>query len=216
MKIIDNKERVLPLLKFKDGIFYYLQVIARKKDNPGQPRDFHLFSRCITSIDVFEFVYNEIKVLCNSYNARCYISLFPRSIEKFTKKLNLLLSSKIVSDAYTPKIFRSLDSIALDDDIIKWKGVLDNSRCMLDVDDINLDSGLLGSLDSFLAGKVQVESIVPSVSGVHYICSNFYPGNLGASRIDRSGNWEFDVHGRKVTVCRDVNTILYSCTPEKE
>lgn len=215
-KIIDNREKILPLLKFKEGIFYYFQVISRKKDNPGQLRDFHLFSRCVTSEEIFNFTYEEVVVLCNSYNARCYISLFPRSIEKFTKKLNLLLSSKIANDAYTPKIFRAVDSVALDDDIIKWKGVLSSSRCMLDVDSIDLDSGLLDSLDSFLSGKVSIEAVIPSVSGVHYICNNFYPGNIGARRLDNSGNWEFDLQGRTVTICRDVNTILYSCTVDKE
>ena len=34
MKITDNIEKIKSLLKFKEGIFYYVQVIQRKKENP--------------------------------------------------------------------------------------------------------------------------------------------------------------------------------------
>lgn len=215
MKVVNNIERILPLLKFKEGIFYYLQVLSRKKDNPGQGRDVQLYSRSITSIDSLMLCVEEIKSLCTVFNARCYISLWPRSIEKYTKQLGLAISERIVHDSYSHKVFRLFDSIALSDDIIVWKGILDNSRCMIDVDCLKTDQDFLNSLNDFLKGKVSVEAIIPSVSGVHYICNNFYPKNLGATKIDNGGNWTFDLQGRAVTICRDVNTILYSCTPEK-
>ena len=32
--MIDNYAQIVPLLKFEEGTFYYLQVLQRKKDNP--------------------------------------------------------------------------------------------------------------------------------------------------------------------------------------
>jgi hypothetical protein len=79
---------------------------------------------------------------------------------------------------------------------------------MIDVD----DPSICADLDALLDGKVKVEAVLPSFSGVHYVCSNFYPANLSkdVKRIGNSEDWALDIQGKTVTICRDVNVILYA------
>ena len=77
--MIDNLEKIRPLLNFTDpGDFYMLYVFKRKKDQPEGERDNHQSVRtiktyCIESIDHFERRYDEIKQLCEMFKARAYI-----------------------------------------------------------------------------------------------------------------------------------------------
>ena len=205
--VLNNISRVLPLLVFKEGYFYFLQVIARKKDNPSQSRDLQLFSKCVTRKESLDLILSEVELLCNSFNARCYISLLPRSIEEFVRRENYELSRRIVNNSFTHKVFRVQDSVALDKMCVRWKGVIPSSRCMIDVDDMSICS----DLDKMLSdGGVNIEAKIPSFSGIHYVCSNFYPANIGGRRKGNSEDWEIDLSGRIMTICRDVNVILYA------
>lgn len=215
MKILDNREQLLKMMPFRPDIFYYFQVMSRKKDNPGQSRDIQLLSKCITSEDALNLYMPEIEALCKEFGARCYVSIWPRSIEKFTKEMNVRLASRVKNGSYSFKVFREFDSISLSRDIIQWKGIIPKSICMLDVD--TLDGEDLRSLEEYLkAGGIEIVDIVPSVSGKHYICSNFYPLKFGAKKVDNAEIWEFDHDGRTFTMCRDMNLIFYACLKELE
>ena len=211
--VLNNIDKIVPLLVFKEGIFYFLQVIARKKDNPRQSRDLQLFSKCICRKESLDLVLDEVKLLCESFNARCYISLLPRSIEEFIKRENLELTRRIVNNSFTHKVFRVQDSVALDNMCVRWKGIIPESRCMIDVDDVSV----CDDLDKLLEGKVKVETILPSYSGVHYVCSNFHPANLSndVQRVGNSEDWKLNLQGKTVTICRDVNVILYAKREDK-
>ena len=211
--VLNNIDKIVHLLVFKEGIFYFLQVIARKKDNPGQSRDLQLFSKCVCRRESLELILDEVRLLCDSFNARCYISLLPRSIEEFVKRENLELSRRIVNNSFTHKVFRVQDSVALDDMCVRWKGIIPESRCMIDVD----DPSICADLEALLEGKVKIETILPSFSGVHYVCSNFYPANLSKNvkRVGNSEDWTLDIQGKTVTICRDVNVILYAKREDK-
>lgn len=77
--MIDNIELIKPLLNFEeDGDFYILYVFKRKKDQSEGERDNHQSVRtiktyCIRSIEHLENRYEEIKQLCEMFNARSYI-----------------------------------------------------------------------------------------------------------------------------------------------
>ena len=77
--MIDNIEIIKTLLNFSEqGDFYMLYVFKRKKDQPEGERDNHQSVRtiktyCIESIDHLERRYDEIKQLCEMFNARAYI-----------------------------------------------------------------------------------------------------------------------------------------------
>lgn len=207
--LVDNFNQISSLLVFKPGIYYYLQVIQRKKDHPDlSKRDFQLYSKCITSSKEFLAAYDISRVLCDEYGARCYISLLPRSIDKFTKFLQLELSSRISKDNYSSKVFRAPDSTALSSDTVNCKGVLE--VIMLDIDDISFAD----PLREFLVNKgVTILEVIPSVSGIHFICKKFYPGNLGKDSIENfqdKDNWKLVDSEVSFTLRRDVNVILYA------
>ena len=77
--MIDNIEIIKTLLNFSEqGEFYMLYVFKRKKDQPEGERDNHQSVRtiktyCVESIDHLERRYDEIKQLCEMFNARAYI-----------------------------------------------------------------------------------------------------------------------------------------------
>jgi hypothetical protein len=77
--MIDNIEIIKTLLNFSEqGDFYMLYVFKRKKDQPEGERDNHQSVRtiktyCVESIDHLERRYDEIKQLCEMFNARAYI-----------------------------------------------------------------------------------------------------------------------------------------------
>jgi hypothetical protein len=77
--MIDNIELIKPLLNFEnDGDFYMLYIFKRKKDQPEGERDNHQSVRtiktyCVESIEYLEKRYDEIKTLCEVFNARAYI-----------------------------------------------------------------------------------------------------------------------------------------------
>ena len=88
--VIDNFEKVSKYLYFeKDNdsdLFYYVQVIQRKKDkgvsisrNSKTIREYY-----ITSKRYWQEHIEEIKQLCRTLNARAYIHLVPRSWKKCT------------------------------------------------------------------------------------------------------------------------------------
>lgn len=213
MRVLDNIEKVLNLLTFRPDLFYYIQVIARKKENSDLQRDTQLISKCISTLEEFNAFVPVIKSLCESFNARCYISLCPRSIEKYTKEINLKTSERIFNNAYSSRIFRYPDSIAQSKNNIQWKGVFPFSLCMLDVD--YTDKISLDSLDSFLRkGGIKVIDILPSLNGRHYLCRNFYPKELGASQLHNE-DWIYDENERRFTLCRDLNVILYASIQDK-
>lgn len=94
-KKIDNLELIKPLLNFEDeGDFYMLYVFKRKKDQPVGERDNHqsvrtIKSYCIKSIEHLEKRYEEIKLLCEVFNARAYIHVQKQN--HFDVSLNMMV-----------------------------------------------------------------------------------------------------------------------------
>jgi len=75
---IDNIELIKPLLEFKDDSFHQLLILKRKKDFPDKLKNAiqsvrTIKSYCITSIEYLEDRYEEIKMLCEVFQARAYI-----------------------------------------------------------------------------------------------------------------------------------------------
>ena len=79
--MINNLEKIRPLLRFdKRNDFYFIQVLKRKKDNPGMAGD----SQCIKnfyaySVAEVDSMMSEIIELCCLHRARAYIRLNVRN-----------------------------------------------------------------------------------------------------------------------------------------
>lgn len=86
--MIDCIEQIKPLLIFETpDDFYYLQIIQRKKENPQLGSNSRIIKNYyITSIEYLLDKYDEIKNLCNLFNARASLRLNKRSFERIAFK----------------------------------------------------------------------------------------------------------------------------------
>jgi len=82
--MIDCLEQIKDLLVFESGDdFYYLQILQRKKENPQLGSNSRVIKNYyITSLQYLIDRYDEIKTLCNTFNARASLRLNKRSFEK--------------------------------------------------------------------------------------------------------------------------------------
>ncbi len=85
--MLNNFDRIKPMLKFKEGFFYFVQILQRKKDHyKGQVNGANNNSRLIKAYyidnaEYLDFVRPEIIQLCSVFNARAGINLNRRSYE---------------------------------------------------------------------------------------------------------------------------------------
>lgn len=86
--MIDNIEKILPFLVFESADdFYYLQILQRKKENPQIGSNSRVIKNYyINSQEYLLNHYDEIKQLCNQFNARASIRLNKRSYESVAFK----------------------------------------------------------------------------------------------------------------------------------
>jgi hypothetical protein len=82
--MVDNLKLILPFLKFESNDdFYYLQILQRKKENPQIGSNSRVIKNYyIKSEEYLMKHYDEIKKLCEVFNARASIRLNKRSFEK--------------------------------------------------------------------------------------------------------------------------------------
>ena len=186
--MIDNLEIIKPLLNFTDaGDFYMLYVFKRKKDQPEDERDNHQSVRtiktyCIESIDHLERRYDEIKQLCEMFNARAYIHVQKQN--HFDVSLNMMveLAQRIQNGQHNQKGL--FDSVVGQ---IKTQ----EKRWIIDLDDVEAVSPLMMAFieyecnpitevkfdevdipNGYISGP-KIESIIPTKSGFHLITKKF-------------------------------------------
>lgn len=101
--MINNLEKILPLLNFetKDD-FYYLQILQRKKENPELGSNSRVIKNYyISSKDYLESRYPEIIKLCEVFNARASIRLNKRSYKKVGMKAMVNLANTMMNEEYS-------------------------------------------------------------------------------------------------------------------
>ena len=78
--MVNNFQRIKQLLEFKEGEFYFLQILKRKKENPEQTGNSKVIKTYyINSMDYLDSIEEEVIDLCKFFNARAYIGLNRRS-----------------------------------------------------------------------------------------------------------------------------------------
>lgn len=106
--MINNLELIKPLLNFKSSDdFYFVQIIQRKKDNPGTSGTNNsarlITSYYIKSIENLEERFEEMKMIADLYNARLCINLNKRSFER-----TAFHTLKKITDQLLNKDFKSV------------------------------------------------------------------------------------------------------------
>jgi hypothetical protein len=93
--MIDNLNKILPILQFQPG--YFFEIIIYKNDNLNQPyeKNNNLIKHyIINNLNELFFYYDEMKRLANIFNGTVYIKLGSYSKEQLGYKMVETLSNK--------------------------------------------------------------------------------------------------------------------------
>lgn len=89
----DNFDLIKSLLKFEnEDDFYYIQILARKKENENSKSVKQVKDYYVSNMEYFESHEQQIKDLCEFFNARAYIRLSRRSWTKVAFEMNKKLA----------------------------------------------------------------------------------------------------------------------------
>lgn len=136
--MIDNFNKIESLLNFEDDIYYHLQIIRRGKDHKDLPAANRMIkSYFICSKEDLLSYEQEIKTLCDLFQARAYINLSPKSIKKTTLLQLKYLSQRIYDNDYK-KIWKSWNSCAgeIKGEKPRWVVDLDNITDLQTIENI--------------------------------------------------------------------------------
>lgn len=167
----DNIDKVLPFLHFDSpDDFYYLQILQRKKENPQLGSNSRVIkSYYIKSQKYLLDRYEEIKDLCEVFNARAMMRLNKRSFEKVGFKA-LENTAHVMMNKEYDFLMKSYDracGLGHNDPIKKW---------ILDIDFIPLPreiEGITHFINSIEPIGPKVIETIPSKNGIHLITTAF-------------------------------------------
>jgi hypothetical protein len=178
--MIDNINAIKPLLNFeRDGDFYMLYVFKRKKDQPDGEKDNHQSVRtiktyCVESIEYLDKRYEEIKQLCEMFNARAYIHIQKQNHNDVSLNMMVALADRIRNGHHRQQ--------HLFDSVVGQLKTLEK-RWIIDIDNISIDGfnhqpeqielrRYINELQQE-AGRSQEMTFIKTRSGVHIITQPF-------------------------------------------
>jgi len=168
--MIDNINLIKPLLNFdNEGDFYMLYVFKRKKDQ--LEKDNHQSVRtiktyCVTSIEYLDKRYEEIKMLCEVFNARAYIHV----VKQNHKDVGMNMITEIVTRIQSGQINQKnvFDSVVGQIKTQEKRWIVD-----LDTQDENEVMRLTKVINITRPEGDKIESIIPTKNGYHFITKRF-------------------------------------------
>jgi hypothetical protein len=202
---IDNFSVVPPLLEFGKDTYYFVQIIKRRKDvgNEGMSvSELCLWQRFIDRPETLDRMKQEIQELCTIYNARAYIELNPRSLEKWSIELTRKLLDRISLHDFT-SVQRLPNKVALSEETIKTRGlkVVDRRRWLLDID----EKTTIPIADRWITEQgIRKVATIPTLSGAHIIIESF---NYKHAGLKLGGKVETE--GTCFILSPTSNTLLY-------
>ena len=173
--MINNIKLITPFLKFNtEDDFYYLQILQRKKENPEIGSNSRVIKNYyITSEQYLLDRYDEIKKLCEVFNARASIRLNKRSFEKVGMKTMVNLANTMSNKEYKflKASYDRACGLGHNDSIKKWIIDLDETKeSSLSIEDINAYKHFINSCEPL--GEKILE-LIPSKNGYHLITLPF-------------------------------------------
>ncbi len=178
--MIDNINVIKTLLNFeKEGDFYMLYVFKRKKDQPEGERDNHQSVRtiktyCVDSIQYLEKRYDEIKQLCEMFNARAYIHVQKQNHSDVSLDMMMSLAERIKNGVHNQK--------GLFDSVV-GQIKTNEKRWVIDIDNVSIDSfnhdSYYISMREYInelqleVKKEQGMTFIKTKSGIHIITQPF-------------------------------------------
>lgn len=172
MGTIDNLELIKPLLNYeKEGDFYMLYILKRKKDQPEGERDNHQSVRtiktyCIESIDHLERRYDEIKTLCEIFKARAYIHVQKQNHADVSLNMLAELATRIKNGRHNQKGL--FDSTVGQIKTSEKRWIVD-----IDTKDERALEKISGLINRIRPEGGKIYATIPTKSGYHLITGRF-------------------------------------------
>lgn len=169
---MNNFNLLYPLLtqiwnQYTIPLSFHVQVLQRSKD--GHDKSSRLISEWFIGSDQrLKFLFPAIKVLCQEYNARCYINLNPKLDESVLWKVLKNTAERLETKSCSPY---SIVSSAHDS--CNGYGI---KRWIIDIDDLSIDIGKLISDINLCQSGTQNNNVIcqiPTKNGVHLITNPF-------------------------------------------
>jgi hypothetical protein len=197
----NNFDLVRKMLDFgSSDTYYFLQILKRRKDNPGLGKDMKVIGDYfIYSMEQFNRMEDEIIQVCVTHNARAYFRINKRSSKKTAMQMLKRVTDLIISENYkeVKNAFSSVSGEFHGDEDKKW---------IVDIDDVSIDTfnhskeqieirELIYNLQ-LETGKEPMMKFIPTKSGIHIITRPFNLKNFKEKYPD------VDVH-------KDNMVILY-------
>jgi len=184
--MINNKELIKPLLEFphKD-IFYFIQVLQRKKDHKGEVlggsnnNSRLIKAYFITSLEKLEKQWDEMVKLAEVFDARVMINLNPRNFRKAGFHLLQKIANSMSNDDFynLHKAYTSVCGEYHSEIDKRW--LIDLDKNQLHLKDEISQYIHLSQLES--PTNYKILSYIPSKSGIHIITNPF---NLSAFLLE--------------------------------
>jgi len=166
--MIDNINKILPFLKFEsEDDFYYLQILQRKKENPQIGSNSKVIKNYyITSEEYLLNYYDEIKKLCEVFNARASIRLNKRSFEKVGFKAMSNIANTMMNREYKflKASYDRACGLGHNDPEKKW---------ILDIDEKEISPLVIPFINSIEPVGEKIYRAIESKSGFHLITKPF-------------------------------------------
>jgi hypothetical protein len=133
--MIDNLHQINSLLNFeKEGDFYMLYVLKRKKDQTTDKSNHQsvrtIKTYCVESVDYLEKRYDEIKELCEMFKARAYIHVQKQNHHDVSLNMLVALAERIRNGQHHQQ--------HLFDSVVGQLKTLER-RWVIDIDGISID-----------------------------------------------------------------------------
>lgn len=169
--MIDNLELFKPLLEFKkEGDFYYLMVVTRKKDqttdkaNHQSARTIRSYS--ITSMEYLEEKYDEMKKLAELFKARVYLGVNRLNNEQVVIRMMKELVNRLESGNKNCRSIWDSTVGTLTSQDKRW--VVD-----LDGDEVLHKEEIKKKINSLEPEGEKILAEIPTLNGIHLITKPF-------------------------------------------
>ena len=181
--IIDNTEKIKKLIAgCQPGEFYMLQILHRSKDGKTkyEPEDKKISQQTvktyyISSPEYLEYKMNEIKDLCELFNARAYINPNKKSWKQVSLKSLEILATAIAKADTDPNMYKDVKTIM--DSACGQTGSCDGNKIWIvdvdtkDNDELNNISVAINKCHPFEGEKIV--DVIPTLHGYHILSKPF-------------------------------------------
>ena len=204
----DNFELIKTLIDFEEAnTFYFLQILKRKKDNPGQREDsITIKILYIYSMEDLDRYRERIIRYCTENNARAYIGINRLDLEMIALHVAHETTGLILKKQYKAvrNVYESACGSFSDEKTKKW--IVDIDGDILDRKELIIDT-IRQLHKEIVKSKHRIIAEVPTKTGIHLITNPFNLEKFGKIKT-LLAKGEFDpLH--ELEVKKNHPTVLY-------